>query len=387
MMVGPAIAWVFALVFQTLHAFSRTHRYLVFFATSYFLFGLGAASQILNLPRDWGWNTMLSALLYTASALTLGQGLLTRSERTLRVRWHVLSFTTILVPLYYFYYIDQSLIARIYILNFGIGLVLLLVAGKLRDLRRGATVDRVVWWALLLFAVHFFPRTLLTARAFGPAQMATFAESAFWFALQVMTTLSSVAFACVLLIAAPLHIIQTLKEDRDQDILTGLLNRRGFERRAKAEMAVGSGHTMTLVVCDLDHFKSINDTYGHSIGDEVLQQVARVLGGILRASDVVGRIGGEEFVFLLTQCDADNARTLVERVRLRLMQTRFVEREGLVTASFGLSERISGESLWDWFARTDIALYAAKNGGRNRIFVHDATTGIRDRTPNERKTA
>ncbi|MGP1667720.1 MAG: diguanylate cyclase, partial [Rhodanobacter sp.] len=331
------------------------------------------------------WNTMLAAALYTASTLTLAEGLLRRSEQTLGVRWQLVSTLLILVPIYYFLQQHPSLIARIYVLNFGLASVLLVVAAKLHRLRHGKPIDRLVWWTLLVFALHFFPRTLLTASMTTPSPTEVIGYSIFSLALQLALTLSSVALASVLLIAAPLDIIDSLREDRDHDMLTGLLNRRGFEWRAKAEIKHDSDAPLSLVVCDIDHFKAVNDTYGHSTGDRVLKEFAESLGRFLRSIDVVGRIGGEEFVALLPDCDAQDALFLIERLRLQLMQAHHADLPDsrAITASFGISERLPLESLWDWFARTDTALYAAKSGGRNRIFVHDGEAGVNDRTPSD----
>jgi diguanylate cyclase (GGDEF)-like protein len=124
-----------------------------------------------------------------------------------------------------------------------------------------------------------------------------------------------------------------------------------------------------LIMLDLDHFKRVNDTYGHAAGDKVLVHLAQILrGNALRQSDLAGRLGGEEFAVLLPRTDADEAAAIAERLRVALEQSRIDSGEGhviTITLSAGLAplEGPSGHSL----AQADAALYQAKNSGRNRI--------------------
>ena len=122
-----------------------------------------------------------------------------------------------------------------------------------------------------------------------------------------------------------------------------------------------------MILVDVDHFKRVNDTLGHHIGDVVLRQVAGKIAGQTRDKDLAVRWGGEEFVIFLPGCPLERAGQIAERIRgeVRKVSTEL----GLVTASFGVTERISRESLEDWFIRTDSCLYAAKNGGRDQVIV------------------
>lgn len=383
-LIGPTTSMLFgAAFFIASHYMSESRRCFQFVAFAFLGFGLAAMSQILLIPEDIGQNTLVSAALYTLSALALSEGLLQRSGKKLGITVHALVFASVLGSIYFFYYIDRSLTVRIFILNFGFGTVLLAVTAKLRALRRGRPVDRLVWWTVLVFALHFFPRTLITA---GSRDAATpFAHSPFWITLQVSMALFAVALAFVLMIAALVDIIEALKVDRDHDALTGLLNRRGFERLARKLLRSASDDSICLVVCDIDHFKSLNDRFGHPMGDRVLKEFAELLQHSLRSIDIVGRIGGEEFVAVLPDCDEESVLFLVERLRQQLLKKRYQDLPGdhLVTASFGIAAHSLNEGLWDWFARADIALYSAKTSGRNRMYLHDRVAGTLDRTPED----
>lgn len=154
------------------------------------------------------------------------------------------------------------------------------------------------------------------------------------------------------------------------DGLTGLPNHTSWEQAVEREFARcrRSGHPSSVLMLDLDHFKSINDTHGHAAGDAVLRKVAEILRGILRAHDVPGRYGGEEFGVLLPGSDAAGAEAIAERVRRRLEAAAIGPGRSLrVTASIGCAALDAGDAGAEaWIARADRALYRAKAAGRNR---------------------
>jgi two-component system cell cycle response regulator len=157
------------------------------------------------------------------------------------------------------------------------------------------------------------------------------------------------------------------------DPLTGLPNRRAIEAWSPRQMngAARHGFSFWIVLIDLDHFKRINDSHGHEAGDIVLKRFAEILRGHTRLSDISGRIGGEEFLFVITHADRNGATVVVDRIRQELAAEHFVF-EGTtvqVTASFGIAG-FSGKSVpsfEDLLSKADDALYRAKDQGRNRI--------------------
>ncbi len=160
-------------------------------------------------------------------------------------------------------------------------------------------------------------------------------------------------------------------QNAQRDPLTGLANRTAFDFAVETEIsrAERHGHRLCMLVVDIDHFKSINDTYGHLAGDEVLKQVSKSLQAAVRKEDVVFRYGGEEFVILLNATDLPNARLTAERIRMKL-ESESIKAMNLtvpVTASLGISEWQQGESGNTLFHRADQALYQAKSSGRNQV--------------------
>lgn len=156
------------------------------------------------------------------------------------------------------------------------------------------------------------------------------------------------------------------------DTLTGMMNRRAFEQIVERELEAGHRYKrkLGLVMLDIDHFKNINDTYGHAVGDEVLKYVAKVCNGVLRASDYCFRVGGEEFVLLLHEAASEHVGAVADRCRRALAEKPWTD--GIhtipVTASFGVScAPRDGKVLADLIKAADKALYKAKSNGRNRI--------------------
>jgi two-component system cell cycle response regulator len=159
------------------------------------------------------------------------------------------------------------------------------------------------------------------------------------------------------------------------DALTGLPNRRALEDWATRLLsgALRYGFSFLVVLADLDHFKAVNDTYGRDAGDSVLKKFSEILKTNSRRSDICGRIGGEEFLFILTHTTEENARVVVERIRRELEATKFdfAGSRVTVTASFGLAslEATGTADFKQLVTQADGALYAAKHTGRNRMEV------------------
>jgi len=155
-----------------------------------------------------------------------------------------------------------------------------------------------------------------------------------------------------------------------QDGLTGLFNRRAFAasmRRARSRQARRKT-PVSMIMLDLDHFKRINDSFGHDEGDLVLVKVAKILTDTMRRTDDVIRWGGEEFVILMEETTAKDAGMVAERLRALIEAATFIKGHR-VTASFGVSELRAGEDDTEFFNRADAALYDAKDMGRNRVVV------------------
>lgn len=166
----------------------------------------------------------------------------------------------------------------------------------------------------------------------------------------------------------------SLEQLAHTDYLTGTLNRRFLRACAERELALSqrSGQDLSVLVIDIDHFKLVNDTYGHSTGDESLRRVAAALREVLRQADLLARYGGEEFVIVLPATNGESALLLAERLRAKIEALCFGSEWMRIrlTASFGVAQYRTGAESWDTLlGRADHALYAAKQAGRNRTVL------------------
>lgn len=176
-----------------------------------------------------------------------------------------------------------------------------------------------------------------------------------------------------------------LEMQQRRDSLTGVLSRRYALRRMEQALrdAELTGQDAAILMCDLDHFKEVNDLHGHLAGDEVLRRVGATLQGCLRPADLVGRFGGEEFIILLPGANMVGAKVAAERLRRSIRALDVVwERTPIpVSISIGVAEAGPDEGLMDVTGRADSALYEAKEMGRNRCVIWTPALGVTDSHP------
>jgi len=169
---------------------------------------------------------------------------------------------------------------------------------------------------------------------------------------------------------------EALRVQALHDALTGILNRRAIIERLEAELARSrrEGKTLSVAMIDLDHFKNVNDTYGHTTGDEVLRESAHRIRRVLRTYDAVGRYGGEEFLVVVADADSRTTASICERIRSAIAARKMAPGQGGIqtTASLGVVTVGPGMSMEDAINAADAALYEAKAAGRDRVAYADA---------------
>lgn len=166
------------------------------------------------------------------------------------------------------------------------------------------------------------------------------------------------------------RLLREKSESLKKDPLTGVFNRLAYEEQIQSEYQRWKrfGHPLTFLIWDIDHFKQVNDQYGHAVGDTVLHDVAQQLASQIRSTDFVARYGGEEFVMLLPGATAEAALKVADKLRSSIAESEFGSNGAKlsVTISCGLSSFQPGDSPESVFERADHALYQAKRAGRNR---------------------
>jgi len=168
--------------------------------------------------------------------------------------------------------------------------------------------------------------------------------------------------------------LEHLRREAMTDALTGIANRRQFDKvlTVSSQEAVNVGAPLSLIMIDIDHFKKFNDTHGHQMGDQVLKLLATVLSDTVKGQDTPARYGGEEFAIILPDTGLNGAESLANTIRERICAKRVVNRVngddlGKITVSAGAATFNSNESIDDFVARADQALYLAKRNGRDRV--------------------
>jgi diguanylate cyclase len=168
--------------------------------------------------------------------------------------------------------------------------------------------------------------------------------------------------------------MEAVRKESLIDALTGLANRRSFDEQLTVAIAEAEREATPLCVlmCDIDHFKKFNDTWGHATGDQVLRLVAQCLSSNVKGRDTAARYGGEELVVVLPKTSLAAAMTVAEQIRKAVESRKIIKKAtgetlGQVTLSIGGAEYKAGEAAADFVSRADACLYAAKRAGRNRV--------------------
>lgn len=386
MLTTPIMLLIFAAAIGGLWAWRRHNLQVAALALGFALFAAGLLVQLTQIPPGTIPNSLVSTSLYCAGTLALARGLLLRAQAANRAKWApVLLAAMLLAATWYFVAVDDNLVVRVYVVNFGLGAIILAAAWSSRALARGETTDKVLFWVFVLLGLHFFPRTMLTAGSIDSKIPAEFAQTSFWTGTVFAFAVFGAIVGLTIIIVIMADMVRAAQRERDTDSLTGVANRRGLEGAAAAMLADPANAPLSLVMCDLDNFKTVNDRFGHQVGDLVLKTFAETLSANARADDVLARMGGEEFVVLLPRLTAEQGLAFAERLRLAAAATSFqhVAPNLYMTCSMGVVQIRPRESLADAIFRADELVYAAKHNGRNRTYAEGI--GPAGRNPGLRK--
>lgn len=286
-------------------------------------------------------------------------------------RWFVGLYTLLLLVCIF---VLESLRYQIFLTDIGfaclIGLALAMTVPKAKR-----NADKVLLASIGLVFIDTVARAVYFFFFYGNASddFGDFVDSAYNLAVHITTITICMTFPFSALVASGVSAMDRHRQAAERDPLTGLLNRRGFEA-AVAGLGPSETRNGAVLVCDIDHFKRINDTLGHATGDAVISAIADMLRQVTGRGSVTARFGGEEFVTFLPGASVADARKLAEKIRQTVSEKdwRFFGLTGVVTVSIGIDRPRPGDSdLYSAIARADRALYAAKAAGRNRVFEAD----------------
>ena len=370
LVVNFIIAICFALVFAVVAVRSQSRQAALWFSAGFAVASLSAISELFVAYTDL---SKLFAVL--AFATVLGGMILLRfgigELYGVRIApfWAISFFTLCILLDLFIYGLPRSTLQHALSYQTPFALVILTSAAAVFASRRRARIDRVLGYLLTATGLHFFAKAGLAVTAGAGVAATDYIRTNYALISQGSTAVLIVAVGLTLLSVLVLDIMADERSNSERDVLSDLANRRGFENGVAAARLVAPAVRHSVITCDIDRFKSINDTFGHHAGDKVIRAFADLLKSGAAPNFIVGRIGGEEFAVFMPNTTVETAMLFASSVR---RGATGITVEGLpptltVSASFGVAEIPVGESFDDAMRRADMALYEAKRAGRNCV--------------------
>ena len=335
-----------------------------------FLFGaVGFLAPVLPVPITL--QSLFGNAVFLVSFYFYGEALLRHFRRPLlaapRLIFALLAYGAIIIAVVGLESLQAELLLSDIATALLLGVPVLLVVRRARSL-----IDRTLVTVAAIVVTDILVRLLIFNVLVGISNdLADFAQSSYTFYMQVSVSVLSFGFALSALGAETASILLRYQHAAERDPLTGLFNRRGFD---VATLAFSPAERLegVIMVCDIDHFKQVNDSFGHASGDGVLAGLADLLLSRLPPNAVISRFGGEEFVVFLPDMRLADAAALAQLVRVDFAAKDWRPSGVLrqITMSIGVAAPTGGDtSLHDTLSRADRALYAAKSGGRNGVMI------------------
>ncbi|WP_338240518.1 GGDEF domain-containing protein [Aurantiacibacter hainanensis] len=366
----PLTAVVFMVTLLVMWRQGRMGRHVLVFAIGYGLFAIGFGVTHL-FPTGSPLLFHVSQLFYAAASTCLIWGVCHRIGVSVSLPALGITYVAAALALVVAVVLSDDAGPRLIIVNTGYGVMFVIGAVTLLGSPRRGWMDNLIIAALALNALDFLLRPSLTLLAEGAIPVGEYRQSIYYSVINLVLTVKALGVAMVLIGACFLDMFNAVHERAKFDPMTGLRMREAFEKGVNARLAAASreGVPVSLVVADIDHFKQVNDLWGHQAGDEAIAAFGALLSDSTRKNDLAGRVGGEEFCVLVWDCAEASALQLAERLRLACAQlVHPALGDGIcLTASFGVVDWRGGESYAAMFARADAALYSAKEAGRNRV--------------------
>ncbi|GAA5233152.1 GGDEF domain-containing protein [Verticiella sediminum] len=343
---------------------------LLRFGAAFGCYAVGLVMQILLWPAHQGWNIFLSGALYILSSLFFANGMVALAQRRLPA-WPAAAILSATMGLRTWAALEPvHFLLRAGPLYLGVSLLFFLALWQMRHWRRGMTLERFFFWFLFVGTCTFVPRVMLTGASLGTSY--GYDGSLYWVLTQVSFYVVTVGSAILALLLAALHAMAHLNQAAERDPLTGLRNRAGLSTFTRETLA--GVPCYGLVMIDVDHFKSVNERFGHPVGDAVLRTIAQLVAQQVGSAEAAGRFGGEEFMLVLPGAGPEEAARIAERVRAAVQAHDFsAAAPGLhCTVSAGAGSFAGALPFAEAYRAVDGRLAQAKRGGRNRVCVSAA---------------
>lgn len=374
LVVNFIVALSFSSMFIVVAYRSQSRDAALWLGTGFAIASLSALCELLvayaGPTRLWALGAFASVLCGMVM-LTIGVGHMYRRRIDLRLAMVFVFASLGLAHLIYDLPRGTPLQAFLYQSPFAA--VVLVAALLVFVAHRRTGLDLFLGFLLLVTGIHFLGKAGLAVLVGSGATPKDYVHTNYALISQSLTAILMVAVGLSLLAKLVLEIVAIHRTESEIDILSSLANRRGFDRQVQAILTRNRQASQAIIICDLDHFKRINDTYGHHVGDAVIRAFGDCLRQHAPIGSVTGRIGGEEFAIFLSDASMEDARELALKLRHSTMFLSNLPRGLRVTASFGVAPVSAETELAEAYRQADLALYLAKNAGRNRVKLASAT--------------
>lgn len=369
-LVTPLMALFFAATFIVLWRVGRLKRYVLGFGIAFALSAIGFLITHI-FPSDAFYIFHATQFFYSLGSIVMLASVCERVGQRPHLASYGIVYLLAALTLGLAVSFSNDVGPRLVIVNTSYGVMFAMGVTALLMAPRRSVIDMAIIAVMALQAADFLIRPTLTLMFERSIPAAVYRETVYYSLIGLVLGIKGITTAIVLIGATLTEWVAALRESGERDIQTGLHNRASFEDSIQSLLhrAGTERRPLSLVVADIDHFKQVNDTWGHQAGDEVIAGFGAIIAKMVRDSDVAGRIGGEEFCIAVWDCENGPAFRLAERTRLAfsgLKHANLAENTRL-TASFGVATARQGETYAQLFARADQALYQAKATGRDRV--------------------
>lgn len=374
--VNFIVAVCFSAVFAVVARHSRSRMSAFWIAAGFGVASLSALCELLvayaNNPKLWAIGAFMTVLMGMVLLHVGVSGLYSR-----KVDWRIAFgfIATCAIVCFSIYDLPRGTPLQAFLYQSPFAVVLLSAGFTVLMSRTNRGIDRFLGVLLLFTGMHFFAKAELAVMFGAGTRAKDYIQTNYALISQSATAVLVVAVGLTLLATLALGIMADQRVEAEKDALSGLPNRRAFERAVHNLLMQSPNDTHALILCDLDHFKRINDNYGHLVGDQVIRSFGSLLLDAVSSQALLGRVGGEEFAIILPNADTEAGLLLAQAIRAATTTMPDLPYDLKVTASFGISPLTSAAGLAEAYRQADTALYSAKNAGRNRVkiavSVHD----------------
>lgn len=368
LLVVPSCLILIGCVFIAGHFLFRAPRFLFWIGIGYILPSLALGMQSLMTNTQMTMTSPWVGILYLGGAWAIAHGmaLKAKSKNYTLVCFALAAWGVFILS--YFAYVNEQLWLRMLTINFvTVCLEAMVLPAVYAYFKRSKILNKILCISYFVMVVYTALRAAAILLYLRNVDSMMLSASKWWMMMLAASILLSIWFAIMIAATTVKELFVTLNDERYRDVLTGLYNRRGFFEKVKALRINRSSGSFYIVMCDIDHFKNINDTWGHVAGDKILRSVAKALKDGMREHDVIARFGGEEFILLLRCPDHLAAFKLADRVRSEIAQQAYTLHKVNVTVSFGMAAVEDNMHLMHALELADKRLYNAKRNGRNRV--------------------